>query len=287
MNERTGRIHALRGGSYTVAAGEATLVCRACGRFRNEGVTPLVGDYVHAEDLGNGEGYVLALLPRKNVLTRPPIANLDRLFLICSTTEPRPNLRMLDLLLAMAETCGIEPVIVFTKCDLKNGADLLGLYRNAGFLCCENTEAERIRGLLEGKTSAFCGNTGVGKSTLLNQIAPELTLPTGEISTKLGRGRHTTRHVELFPVAGGWVADTPGFGSLETQEQDILTKDNLAAAFREFASYESSCRFLDCAHGKDKGCAVLAAVERGEIAQSRHESYCAIYEALKQKKEWN
>jgi len=246
-----------------------------------------VGDLVRIEVLGGGEGYIQEILPRKNELARPTLANLDQLFLLSSLASPRPSLRLLDTLIAAAELADIEPVIVFTKCDLAEGTDFLEIYR--AFQCfaiSPQSDAGSIRALMEGKTSAFCGNTGVGKSALLNRIAPNLALPTGEISAKLGRGRHTTRHVELYPVAGGWVADTPGFSSLEATEQRSLTKDNLAPAFREFAPYLGQCRFPDCAHVKDKGCAVIEAVEAGEIPKSRWESYCAIYEELKQKKEW-
>ena len=301
MSDRLeGRIHSSVGGSYAVMTLEGTLSCRARGLFRKQGVTPLVGDWVRIERIDDKEGYILELLPRKNALTRPPLANLDQLFLLCSTAQPRPNLRLLDTLIAVAELSDIEPVVVFTKCDLADGAELAAIYK--AFPCFALAPGDDIRGiraLLKDKTSAFCGNTGVGKSTLLNRIVPELELPTGEISMKLGRGRHTTRHVELYPAAGGWVADTPGFSSLElappspaSRELPLggagqaLTKDNLALGFREFASYLGSCRFLDCAHVKDSGCGVAEAVEIGEVPRGRWESYCALYEAIKNKKEW-
>ncbi|MDR2686603.1 MAG: ribosome small subunit-dependent GTPase A [Oscillospiraceae bacterium] len=282
-----GRIHNSVGGSYAVATPEGPLVCRARGLFRKQGVTPLVGDLVRVERIGQKEGYIQEILPRKNALARPPLANLDQLFLLCSTAQPRPNLRLLDTLAAVAELAGIEPVIVFTKCDLAGGEDLARIYR--AFPCFAlsiDSGIEGIRALFQGKTSAFCGNTGVGKSTLLNRAVPELQLPTGEISAKLGRGRHTTRHAELYPAAGGWVADTPGFSALEPLEQQALTKDSLAGGFREFAPHLGECRFPDCAHVRDSGCAVIKAVKAGEIPRSRHESYCALYETLKNKKEW-
>jgi len=282
-----GRIHSGVGGSYAVRTREGTLACRARGLFRKQGVTPLVGDLVRIERIDAQEGYIQEILPRKNALARPPLANLDQLFLLCSTAQPRPNLRLLDTLIAVAELSGIEPVIVFTKCDLEDGAGLAEIYK--AFLCFAismDSDVEAIRDLFQGKTSAFCGNTGVGKSTLLNRIVPELRLATDEISVKLGRGRHTTRHVELYPAAGGWVADTPGFSALEPLEQQALTKENLTQCFREFAPYLCECRFLDCAHVKDSGCAVVKAVEAGEIPRTRHESYCALYEELKKKKDW-
>lgn len=286
----TGRIISLRAGTYTVLTEGAALQCRARGRFRKDGTTPLVGDMAVVDDVGSGEGFITALLPRKNALRRPALANLDQLFLVCSITQPAPNLRILDTLIAMAELCDIAPVIVFTKCDLcdeRASRNWLEVYRAFScFALSIQDSADEIRGLLAGKVSAFCGNTGVGKTTLLNKLAPELALPTGEISRKLGRGRHTTRHAELFPVAGGWVADTPGFSCLEPTEQESLTKENLALCFREFAPYEGQCRFPDCAHVRDKGCRILEAAAAGEIPQSRWESYVSLYEELKQKNAW-
>jgi len=300
MSILEGRIHSGVGGSFAVATGEGTFACRARGLFRRQGVTPLVGDWVRIERIDKEEGYIQEILPRKNALARPPLANLDQLFLLCSTREPRPNLRLLDTLIAVAELSGIASVVVFTKCDLEGGGVYAGIYR--AFPCFEvfpGSDIEEIRALFGGKTSVFCGNTGVGKSTLLNRLVPALGLPTGEISAKLGRGRHTTRHVELYPAAGGWVADTPGFSALEPETpspasrelpqggaRQALTKDNLALGFREFAPFTGGCRFPDCAHVKDSGCAVVQAVKAGEIPRTRHESYCAVYEALKNKKDW-
>lgn len=287
MSMIDGRIHSSVGGIFSVMTEEGPLACKARGLFRKQEITPLVGDYVRAERIDAAEGYIQEILPRRNVLARPPLANLDQLFLLSSTVHPRPNLRVLDTLIAIAELSGIESVIVFTKCDLSGGADFAEIY--SAFPCytvAPEDDAEEIRALLAGKTSAFCGNTGVGKSTLLNRIAPELALPTGEISEKLGRGRHTTRHVELYPAAEGWVADTPGFSALEPTEQAALTKDSLVQGFREFAVHTRDCRFPDCAHVKDSGCGIRQAVQAGEIPQSRWESYCAVHEKLKAKHDW-
>ena len=304
-----GRIHSGVGGTFAVVTQEGALACRARGLFRKQGITPLVGDRVRAERIGEKEGYILEILPRDNALVRPPLANLDQLFLLCSMVKPRPNLRLLDTLIAMAELSGIAPVVVFTKCDLADGSEYAEIYKaftcftlgfDAGSMNAAPTgDLEGIRALFQGKTSAFCGNTGVGKSTLLNRIAPELALPTGEISDKLGRGRHTTRHVELYPAAGGWVADTPGFSALDfvtpspaSRElpqggaRNALTKDNLALGFREFAPFIGKCKFQDCAHVKDGGCAVAAAAETNEIPGTRWESYCSIYDELKKRKDW-
>jgi ribosome biogenesis GTPase len=229
----------------------------------------------------DGTGLVTELLPRKNALRRPPLANLDRLFIVCSAMEPAPNLRLLDLLAASAEIAGIDAVFLFTKSDLADCAPLVDIYTSAGFRAfalSPQREAgiAEVRALLRGCVSAFCGNTGVGKSTLLNRLLPELQLATGEISQKLGRGRHTTRHVELFPVADGWVADTPGFSALELENDAALTDRTLPLAFREFAPFLDACAFPDCAHMKESGCAVRAAAEAGRLPKSRYESYAAL-----------
>lgn len=277
-------------GGMGMGVGMNIVECRARGLFRKEGRTPLVGDWVRILVQADNTGTVVDLLPRRNCLERPPLANLDQLFLVCSTVEPKTNLRLLDLLIAAAETAEIEPVLVFTKADLSPADSLVNLYRSCGFSAhavvpaSEDAIAE-LRALLCGKISAFCGNTGVGKSTLLNRLAPELRLPTGEISQKLGRGRHTTRHVELFPVAGGWVADTPGFSALEAEGVAALTKENLPLAFREFAPLLGGCRFQDCAHAKELGCGIRAAAEAGEIPGSRYENYLAIRSHLKEENE--
>jgi ribosome biogenesis GTPase len=285
---KQGRIVSLRAGTYEVHTDACLLQCRARGKFRNQGIAPLVGDLVRVENLGGGEGFILELLPRKNALRRPPLANLDQLFVVCSLAQPVPNLLFTDSLLARAALCGVASALVFTKCDLQGGnaEHLLETYRAFPCFALPNPrELQKLGALLAGKYSGFCGNTGVGKSTLLNLLRPELQLPTGEISQKLGRGRHVTRHVELFPVCGGFVADTPGFGSLEG-ELEHLSKENLAEQFREFAPYAGQCRFPDCAHYKDKGCRVLEAVEAGEIPQSRWKSYAALYEELRKKTAW-
>ena len=287
-----GLIVKLLGGSYEVETLEGIYTCRARGKFRKNGESPVVGDRVTLTPLADGTGTVDTILPRKNKLRRPPVANLDQLFLVVSTREPVPNLLMVDKLLTICEHQGIVPVVVFTKADLAEAEGLADIYQKAGYpVLVGSPEREdfvaEARTLLAGKVSAFTGNTGVGKSTFLNRICPEFGLETGEISQKLGRGRHTTRHVELYKLPnGGYVADTPGFGAMEVLQYDVIRKEELQNCFPEFAPYVEHCRFTGCSHTKEKGCAVLAALKDGEIAPSRHENYCVLYEEAKQIKEW-
>lgn len=290
-----GRIVKSLGGFYYVADEqdkENIIECRARGAFRQQNIKPCVGDWVSVELTLQGKGYVVEIEPRKNSLVRPPLANLDQLILVVSIADPAPNTFVLDKLIAIAEYQQIEPVIVVTKCDLADPAEFMQIYRKAGFEVYEtkSLEHEGIKEVLEimkGKTSAFCGNSGAGKSTLLNAIDPRLSLDTGDISQKLGRGRHTTRHVELFELPnGGVVADTPGFSAVDLEKFQIILKDELADCFREMRSYEGKCRFRGCSHTKETGCAVLEAVKNGEISQSRHQSYLNLYEQAKNIKEW-
>ena len=231
-------------------------------------------------------------MPRKSQIIRPPLANLDVLVFVSSVCEPKPNLLLLDEFIAIAEYKKILPIVVFTKIDKQDSSQYAQIYTKAGLTVFEVNNitgegSDSVKSFLQGKLSAFTGNTGVGKSSLLNRIFPELDLATNEISEKLGRGKHTTRHVELFKMPeGGYIADTPGFSSFETNRYEIIFKDELKDCFREFAPYEGKCRFPDCAHTSDKGCAVLRAVEEGLIARSRHQSYLEMYEEAKQLKEW-
>ena len=290
----TGRIIKSLGGFYYVAAEQEDRVieCRARGVFRQQNIKPCVGDWVEVELTDEGKGYVVKVQPRKNSLVRPPLANLDQLVLVVSIADPAPNAFVLDQLIAIAEYQDIEPVIVITKCDLADPSDFAKIYTDAGFTVCltrtlEHQGIEQVMQVLQGKTSAFCGNSGAGKSTLLNAIDPRLALSTGDISQKLGRGRHTTRHVELFELPqGGYVADTPGFSAGDLEKVQVILKDELAGCFREMRPYEGKCRFTGCSHTKEKGCAVLEAVQEGKIAPSRHQSYVALYEQAKNIKEW-
>lgn len=287
-----GRILKATGGFYYVLSGEILYECRARGLFRKQGVSPLVGDWVEIEETGGEKGYVTQILDRKNSLLRPPLANLDQLFLVTSVVDPPPNLLVLDKLIAIAERKGIEPVLVVTKTDLADGEALGKTYRMAGFGVFQtglgaDGDLDGLRRAMAGKISAFCGNSGVGKSSLLNRLDSGLHLSTAQTSQRLGRGKHTTRHVQLYPAdGGGYIADTPGFSSMDLERYEWILKDELQYCFREFAPYLKDCRFTGCSHTKEKGCAVLAALKRGEIAPSRHSSYCALYEAAKNIREW-
>ena len=290
-----GRIIKSLGGFYYVADSEQKeniIECRARGAFRQQNVKPCVGDWAQVELTPQGKGYVVEIEERKNSLVRPPLANLDQLVLVVSIADPAPNAFVLDKLIAIAEYQEIEPIIVITKCDLADPEEFAQIYRKAGFTVLETKSLqhegiESVMEILKDKTSAFCGNSGAGKSTLLNAIDPRLSLDTGDISQKLGRGRHTTRHVELYELpSGGFVADTPGFSAVDLEKFQIILKDELAGCFREMRQYEGKCRFRGCSHTKEAGCAVLEAVKNGEISQSRHQSYLNLYELAKNIKEW-
>ena len=288
----TGLILRSQGGFYQVRTSAGELRCRGRGRFRKEATQLLVGDQVEVQPTEEGAGFITGLAPRKNFLIRPPVANLDRLVLVVSAADPAPNLLVVDKLTAIAARRGIPAALVFTKPDLADTANLAAIYRGAGYPGCQVNSLTgegipQVRALFQGGLSAFCGNSGAGKSTLLNALYPELQLATGEISRKLGRGRHTTRHVELFPTGdGGYIADTPGFSAVEFLQFEKMPAAALENCFPEFGPYREKCRFTGCSHRVEKGCAVLAAVEEGKIPESRHQSYRAIYEELRGVKEW-
>ena len=285
-----GRIIRSTGGFYYVDTGSEIVECRARGLFRKEGRKPVVGDYVCMERTEDGGGYIEELLPRKNGLIRPPLANLDTFVLVASIRDPAPNLLILDKLMAVACHKGISPMLVITKTDLADPKELKEIYQTAGIpviaLSDKSTEGlSQLRELLSHGVSAFSGNTGVGKSSLLSRIGG-MKLETGETSRKLGRGRHTTRTVELYPFRDGWIADTPGFSSVETQRYERIRKEELADAFPEYRPYLDKCQFTGCSHTVEKGCAVLAAMEQGKIHPSRHDSYKVMYQEAKSIKEW-
>ena len=280
------------GGFYYVETEEQLYSCKARGVFRKKGITPLAGDLVEIRLGEDGTGYVEEILPRKNFLTRPPVANIDQLIVVTSVCDPSPNTLLIDEAIAAAEDKEIEPVVVVSKTDLESGEWLRDIYEKAGipfFAVSSVTDEgiEAVKSLLKGKVTAFTGNSGVGKSSLLNRIDPRLALETGEISQKLGRGRHTTRKVELLKLGDDtYVADTPGFSSISLEQCDLVRKENLQFCFREFEPYRNQCKFPSCSHTCEKGCAVLQAVQEGEIHLSRHTSYVAMYNEVKDLKEW-
>lgn len=292
METKQGLIVKSLGGFYYVDTGSQVIECRARGVFRNEKISPCVGDHAELEMTDGGKGYITAIAERKNHLLRPPLSNLDQLILVSSAAHPVPNYSVLDRMIAICEKKRIEPVLVFTKSDLGDTEEFARVYRKAGFqtvcVCSMTGEGvEQVRDLLTGKFSAFTGNSGVGKSTLLNAIDPRLGLQTADVSLKLGRGRHTTRHVEMFHLPqGGWVADTPGFSAMDYQRFEVILKGELEDCFREFSPYLGRCQFTGCSHTAEKGCAVRQALAEGEILQSRYDSYCAMYQEAKNIKEW-
>ncbi len=291
LQKNTGMIVRLTGGFYYVDVNGEVLECKARGRFRNRGESPVVGDRVEVSLNPDGYHSVERILPRKNHLVRPPLSNLDALIIVISTVEPLPNTLVVDKLTAAAVDIGTTPYIVFSKTDIMECDELVSVYEKAGFPTFaysdgDDESVQVIRKALKGKLVAFIGNSGVGKSTLINNLYPELELKTGEISQKLGRGRHTTRTVELFKTETGYIADTPGFSTVDLERYHLVEKDRLMYCFPEFEDYIGECKFTSCMHICEKGCAVLRAVEQGEVAVSRHESYKEMYNEIKDIKPW-
>ena len=287
-----GRIQKALSGFYYVDTGSEVLTCRARGKFRKEGISPLVGDRVEVQELGNGEGVVDKLLPRRNYFNRPAVANIDQLVVIASAAIPKTDPFLIDRVAALAALKDCEVVVLLNKCDLDRADELYEIYRKAGFqtlrVSAETGEGlEKLKEIIRGKLSAFTGNSGVGKSSILNALDPEFRLKVGEISDALGRGRHTTRHVELFQLScGAEIIDTPGFSSFESEELSLELKRRRPETFGEFAPYLVDCRFVGCSHTKEKGCAVLEAMKQGRIQKCRHESYLRLHEELKPLKDW-
>lgn len=279
------------GGFYYIETADAVYECKARGVFRKQKITPLVGDNVTVTIRSNGENTIDSILPRKNFLIRPPVANIEQLFILSAACNPSPNYYLIDKMTALAINKGIEPIIVFTKSDLKDLSEFSEVYKNAGFKTAVISSVTKdgidtVKGWMSGKVSAFTGNSGVGKSTLLNTICEGLNLDTGEISEKLGRGRHTTRAVELHKICGGYVADTPGFSSFDMEKNESIELEDIQYCFPEFQPYLGKCKFVSCSHTVDKGCAIIEALNDGKIEKSRHESYKAMYSEAKELKKW-
>ncbi len=287
-----GRIEKALSGFYYVNTGRETLQCRARGKFRKEGLSPLVGDWVQVRELGGGEGFVEAVETRRNVFSRPAAANIDQLVILASAAVPVTEPYLIDRIAAIAALKGCDVLVCLNKCDLDPAEGLYGIYSCSAIpvlrISAETGEGlDALRRAIAGKLNAFTGNSGVGKSSVLNALVPGLQLPVGEVSKALGRGRHTTRHVELFPLDGGtYVIDTPGFSSFDTEEMDLELKEHLPETFPEFAPYVGECRFTGCTHTKEKGCRVLQAVKDGDIPVSRHKSYLRLFDELKDVQAW-
>lgn len=279
------------GGFYYVRCDGKEYECKARGSFRKSGNSPVVGDKVVISVPEEGFASIEEIKPRINKLKRPALANIDTLVIVCSTVDPEPNFTVIDKMTSAAVNNNMIPAIVVSKNDLKSGERIAEIYRNSEFpvfLCSpdDTEDVNKLKEFLKGKVSAFTGNSGVGKSTLINRIFPELELQTGQISRKLGRGKHTTRVVELFEIDGCFVADTPGFSTVDLQRYEMIDKTQLQYCFPEFEKYLGECQFTSCSHTCEKGCRILQAVADGEIEPSRHKSYVAMYNEVKDIKEW-
>lgn len=283
---------ALSGFYYVLTEDGETYQCRGRGVFRKQKITPLVGDQVEFEAETKQEGYVLDVGPRKNELVRPPIANIDQAIIVTSAAQPDFSTALLDRFLVLVESKAIEPVIFITKMDMLSADQLARIeafkkdYQQIGYSVemlssKEETNLEQVQLHMKDKISVIAGQSGVGKSSMLNAIDPRLDLETNEISESLGRGRHTTRHVELIPIGGGLVADTPGFSSLEFTE---LEAEELPSCFPEFREREDDCKFRGCMHHKEPKCAVKDAVDSGEIPEYRYTHYLQFLEEIKSRK---
>ncbi len=287
----TGRILRSISGFYDVQTPQGLITCRARGILRRGSESPLTGDVVQIT-VEQGKGMVEKILPRRNWFVRPAVANVDALVIFAANVNPVTEPFLIDRVAAIAGDRGVQSVLCINKCDLDPAVDLERIYRSAGFevimTSAQTGEGiEELRSLLRGKLTAFTGNSGVGKSSILNRLCPELALTTGEVSDKLGRGRHTTRHVELYRLEEDtYVADTPGFSSFDTDQMEVILKEDLQYAFPDFGPYLGNCQFHDCTHRREPGCAVTAAVSAGQLQPTRYDSYLRLYEKVSQVKLW-
>ncbi len=290
LNMETGRIIKSLSGFYDVQTENKVITCRARGHMRRGGMSPLVGDMVDIS-VEKGKGMVERIHPRKNCFVRPAVANLELLVVFAANVNPVTEPFLIDRVAAIAGDQEVPVCICVNKCDMDPGEDLAAIYRQAGYAVIQTsaetaTGVEELREVLSGKFAAFTGNSGVGKSSILNALDPTLKLPVGEVSEKLGRGRHTTRHVQVYEIGDALIADTPGFSSFDTEQMEVILKENLQYAFPEFGRYIGSCQFRDCSHRKEPGCAVTAALAAGDIGQSRYDSYLKLYEKAMLINEW-
>lgn len=284
-------VKALSGFYYVREASGAITQCRARGIFRKERISPLVGDLVQFSRQGKS-GTVEKLLPRRNSFIRPAVSNLDLLVILASESNPVTDPFLIDRVSAIAGEQNVPVLLCVNKVDLKDGEQLASIYRRSGYEVISTSAEtgqgiEQLKAAIAGKLVAFTGNSGVGKSSILNCLDAQISIPTGEVSEKLGRGRHTTRHVELYALPGDTcVIDTPGFSSFDTEQMELTVKENLQYAFPDFAPYLGMCRYHDCAHLKEPDCAVLRALRDGAIQPSRHASYVRLYEEAKKINPW-
>lgn len=292
MNNTTGTIIKAISGFYYVAIGDKVFECKARGSFRQSKISPIVGDRVSVSLMPQNSGVVESVLPRRNCLSRPAIANIDKLIIVSSYKNPSPDLYMIDRLTAIAVFNGIIPIIVFNKSDTGDFSEFERIYKNAG-LKTYVVSAKQADTLLELKhefencVCAMAGNSGVGKSSLINSLFGNLSLKTGDISTALGRGKHTTRHTQLFSVShGGFVADTPGFSSIDQVDNQLEFKNNLPNCFTDFLPYLDSCKFTSCRHICEKGCGLIDAVSCDKVEKTRHNSYKKMVDELKDINNW-
>ena len=290
--KKSGRILRSLSGFYDVEADGEIITCRGRGVLRKGSSSPLTGDLVEISVEQRGKGMVDRILPRKNSFVRPAVANIDLLVIFAANVNPVTEPFLIDRVAAIAGDQNVPVCLCVNKCDLDPALDLVRIYQNAGFQVLKTSAetgdgVEQLREIVKGKLAAFTGNSGVGKSSILNRLCPELALATGEVSEKLGRGRHTTRHVQLYSLGEDtYVADTPGFSSCDTDQMEIILKENLQYSFPDFSPYIGSCRYSDCTHRKEPGCRVREAAEKGEIEKTRYESYLRLYEKSSQIKTW-
>ncbi len=287
----SGRIIKALSGFYYVQTEDGVVECRARGKFRLDGEKPLVGDLVEIS-VEHGSGTVVSIAPRKNSFIRPAVSNVDMLVMLAANVNPVTEPFLIDRVAAIAGDQNVEILLCLNKCDLDPADRLYEIYTHAGFHVIRTSAqtgegVEELRRAVSGKLCAFTGNSGVGKSSILNCINPDFSIKTGEVSDKLGRGRHTTRHVELYALPDGTlIADTPGFSSFETDRMELVLKENLQYAFSDFGPFLGKCRYQDCAHVAEPGCAVRQALTDGEIEPTRYDSYLRLYDKMKQIKLW-